>query len=71
MELFFELFGEILLAWLMPWMLYLVIVPVACVVLTPVVLIDAYFGPGSYGGKVWIGYRELCWNIADRTIDTR
>ena len=52
----FELFGE----WILSFLLQVLVVPVACILSTPFVLIDACFGTGSYFEKVVVGYGDLC-----------
>jgi hypothetical protein len=39
---------------------YLIAFPLACIVLTPVVLLNACFGAGSYIDRVHSGYRGVC-----------
>ena len=71
MEVFFEalltailepllaMLGEVLL-WLL---LYLLAFPLACAVFTPVVLVFAFFGPGTYRSKVVAGYKGICQGV--------
>ena len=72
MEAFFEaLLTAILepllamLAEVLLWMLlYLLAFPLACIFFTPVVLVFALFGPGTYRAKVFAGYKGVCQGVA-------
>lgn len=56
LEPFLEVAARLLL-----WIgMYLIAFPVACILLTPIILLNALFGEGSYTDKVWSGYKGVC-----------
>ena len=59
LEPLLAMLGEVLL-WVL---LYLLAFPVCCILLTPVVLVFALFGPGTYSAKVVSGYKGICQGI--------
>ena len=58
------LLGHLLLSVL----LYIVSIPLVCLLCTPFVLVCAYFGPGTYAEKVVAGYKGVLANTGSCMI---
>ena len=60
---FLEALLSIVVHMLLSLLLYLVAVPVSCVLFTPGVLSGAVVGAGHYADKVVAGYRGICGGV--------